>query len=203
MTVLTIISKISEIFGAILPILVSFGVLYFVYGVIRYMIADSEEAKTKGRDTIIYGVIGLAVIVSLWGLVGVINSTFGLGGENGLTVGGAPSNVSNLVAGGSGACAVGGTFPELLKYFTCIIGSSIIPFLFAVAVLMFVWGAIKFFIIEADEESKREQGRQFMIWGIIALAVMISVWGLVAVLADTFGIKKDWLPQVTPPGQNK
>ncbi|MEK7143703.1 MAG: hypothetical protein AAB756_02635, partial [Patescibacteria group bacterium] len=36
---------------------------------------------------------------------------------------------------------------------------------------------------------KRKEGKQFMIWAVIALFVMISVWGLVGVLADAFGIR--------------
>jgi hypothetical protein len=64
---------------------------------------------------------------------------------------------------------------------------------------MFVWGVVKFFIINSDEEAKREQGKQYMIWGIIALAVMLSVWGLVGILETTFGIKTSIFPQVCPP----
>ena len=45
-----------------------------------------------------------------------------------------------------------------------------------------------FTAVADDEEAIRSQGKQFMIWGVVSLAVMISVWGLVHVLSDTFGI---------------
>jgi len=61
----------------------------------------------------------------------------------------------------------------VLSFVTCLIVKSFIPILFAVAILAFVWGVIQFFIFGADEESKREKGRQFIIWGIVALAVML------------------------------
>ncbi len=199
LSIQNILTKITNLFGQLLPVLISFGVLYFIWGVINYFIADSEEAKQKGRDTVVFGVIGLAVIVSVWGLVGLVNQTFGLSGSTGLLGQNAPTNISNLAPGVDGACSVGDTFPDWLNYFTCIIGSSIIPFLFALAVVMFVWGTIKFFIIDVDEEAKREQGRQFMLWGIIALAVMVSVWGLVGVLTETFKIDGSVIPQVKPP----
>ena len=67
-----ILTKISRLFNAIIPVLVALGVVYFVWGVVQYVIQDSEEAKKKGRDHMIYGIIGLAVIVSLWGLVYVL-----------------------------------------------------------------------------------------------------------------------------------
>jgi hypothetical protein len=191
----TLLTRLSALLGQVLPVLVSMGVLYFIWGVVMYFIADDEEAKTKGKDRILYGVIGLAVIISLWGLVNLLADTLddGLRGTN------APS-VSTLVTQSS-ATACGTlvkTFPGILNYFTCIIAQSVIPALFAVAMVTFIWGSIKFFIIEADEEAKREQGKQFMLWGIIALAVMISVWGLVGVLADTFGFPHSVLPSVTP-----
>lgn len=77
-TLFAIITQIRNIMGFIIPILVTIGVIYFIWGVIQYVIAKSEEAKTKGRDTMIYGIIGLFVIISVWGLVGILGSTFGI-----------------------------------------------------------------------------------------------------------------------------
>ena len=85
-------------------------------------------------------------------------------------------------------------FQDLLSYTTCIISASVIPLIFALAVAMFVWGVVQY-VINSDEEAKKAKGRQFMIWGIIALAVMISVWGLVRILGTTFGIEYA-IPQV-------
>ncbi len=73
-----IIAIIGKLFSAIVPILVALGIVYFVWGVINYVIADSEEAKQKGRDSIVFGVIGLAVILSVWGLVRMVMLTFNL-----------------------------------------------------------------------------------------------------------------------------
>ena len=84
-------------------------------------------------------------------------------------------------------------------FLTSIINNSVIPLIFALAVVFFVWGAINVLIINADDEKKREQGKQFMIWGIVALAVMLSIWGLVTILGNTFNIDTSVIPQVTPP----
>jgi hypothetical protein len=66
---------------------------------------------------------------------------------------------------------------------------------------MFIWGVVQFFIIGADEESKRAQGKDFIIWGIIALTVMLCVWGLVRIVGGTFGLgNSSFIPQVCPPG---
>lgn len=188
-----LISNIQKILNSIIPVIVTLGVVYFVWGVVQYVIADGEEAKKKGKDRMIYGVIGFAVIIGLWGLVNIVVQTFGLGSA-------VPPALSTLTGTGATCSLVGNPkFQDVLCYITGIINNSIIPLIFAVATVMFVWGVVQFFVLNADEEKKREQGKQFMIWGIIALAVMLSVWGLVGILGSTFGIGTSILPQVTPP----
>ena len=75
-TINGLLCKISELLGAVVPVLMALGVVYFVYGVVMYVIADDEEAKAKGRNTIIAGIVGFAVIIALWGLVRILVKTF-------------------------------------------------------------------------------------------------------------------------------
>lgn len=82
-----LLCKISDILGAVLPVLVALGVVYLVWGIVQYFIYDNEEAKTKGKERIIFGIIGLAVIIGLWGLVNILDDTFELSGDQ------APSNI--------------------------------------------------------------------------------------------------------------
>ena len=190
-----LICQVQQILNSIIPVLVALGVVFFIWGVVMYVIADGKEAKKKGKDRIIYGIIGFAVIVGLWGLVNIVVQTFGLGSAT-------PPALSAVTGTGTGGAACsfpGPKFQDVLCYITGIINNSIIPLIFALATVMFVWGVVQFFIINADEEKKRAQGKQFMIWGIIALAVMLSVWGLVGILSTTFGITGgSFLPHVTP-----
>ncbi len=65
-----------------------------------------------------------------------------------------------------------------------IIDSVIIPFMYALAFIFFLYGISRFFFSDSDE--KRKEGRAFAIWGIIALAVIFSVWGLVRLLLYSF-----------------
>ena len=75
-----IICVIGNILDIVIPILIVLAVIYFIWGVVQFVIAGDEEAKTKGRNHMIYGIIGLVVIVAIWGLVGIVRNTFGLGG---------------------------------------------------------------------------------------------------------------------------
>ena len=63
--------------------------------------------------------------------------------------------------------------------------SSLVPLIMSLAVLAFVWGIFKY-LTEAADPGKREEGRQFMIWGIVALFVMVSLWAIVGVIKGTF-----------------
>lgn len=77
-----------------------------------------------------------------------------------------------------------------------LINWYIVPLLFAVAFLYFLWGVYNYFILGAADEKKLETGRQFTLWSIVAFVVILSVWGLVAILANTFGLM---LGEAAPP----
>ncbi|MEK7128334.1 MAG: pilin [Patescibacteria group bacterium] len=76
-----LICTFQAILRWIIPVVVVLGLVYFVWGVASYVIGNDEEAKKKGRDRMIYGIIGLAVIVALWGLVNILIGTFNLRGN--------------------------------------------------------------------------------------------------------------------------
>jgi len=67
--------------------------------------------------------------------------------------------------------------------------SAIIPILTVLALIYFIWGVAKYIMSQGDEEQQKS-ARGMMIWGIIALFVIVSVWGLVAILQDTVGIDR-------------
>jgi len=62
-----------------------------------------------------------------------------------------------------------------------------VPILVALAVLLFIWGVIKF-VFAAENDEARAEGKKVMTWGIIALFVIVSVWGLVELLQQLSGI---------------
>ena len=63
------------------------------------------------------------------------------------------------------------------------------PIIFAIAILYFFWGLAKFIMAAGDEEA-RAQGKKVMIWGVVALFVMVSVYGLVQILGNIAGINQ-------------
>jgi len=97
------------------------------------------------------------------------------------------------------SCSLGASpkIQNLFDYISCIINLSVIPLVFSLAFLLFVYGVVQYVLNDADG-AKREKGKQFMVWGIIALTVMISTWGLVRLLGSSFGLNTGFVPKVTP-----
>lgn len=68
------------------------------------------------------------------------------------------------------------------------INTILVPLLMTFAFLVFIWGVIKFFFLEADNPTEREKGRSFALWGILGLVVILSVWSLVWMLLSTLNL---------------
>jgi hypothetical protein len=60
--------------------------------------------------------------------------------------------------------------------------------LVSLAVLGFMWGVVKV-LFNPSNENLRKEGKAYMLYGIIALFVMVSVYGLVNLLATTLTIR--------------
>lgn len=78
--------------------------------------------------------------------------------------------------------------PQNLTQFINLLTSlllKVIPVIFALALLAVLWAGSKL-ILYADNETERTENKSMLIWGIVTLFVMISIWGLVNLLKNTF-----------------
>lgn len=56
---------------------------------------------------------------------------------------------------------------------------------FLAILVFFFWGLAKYIFGGAEDKIK---GKNLMIWGVLAIFVAASIWGIVAVLKTTFGV---------------
>lgn len=89
-----------------------------------------------------------------------------------------------------------------LTDFLCVVLSLInqaLPVLFAMAVLAFFWGLMLYVFSLGGEgdEKKQKQGRSLMVWSFVAFVVMLSVFGLIAIIQNTFDLRNG--APLTPP----
>jgi len=76
-TLADILKTVSSLIGMIIPIILALAIVYFMWGVLQYVTKGGEE-QTEARNTMLWGIIAIAVMVSIWGLVGILQSTFGI-----------------------------------------------------------------------------------------------------------------------------
>lgn len=76
---------------------------------------------------------------------------------------------------------------EFLAKFADAIVNPLIVLMFAVALVYFLWGVFNY-IKGAGSETDRETGGKHILWGVIGMFIMISVWGILRVALNTFGL---------------
>lgn len=65
--------------------------------------------------------------------------------------------------------------------------STLIPIVMGLAVLVFFWGLVKY-IANASDEAAKGEGKTLMIWGMIALFVMVALWGILGWFQSQLGL---------------
>lgn len=64
-----------------------------------------------------------------------------------------------------------------------------IALIFAAGFLLFIYGVVEFLFFQRGEKGEyTTKGREHMLWGIIGMAIMMSAWGIIKVVAGTFSL---------------
>jgi hypothetical protein len=66
--------------------------------------------------------------------------------------------------------------------------NPLIMLMFAVAIIVFVWGVVEM-VRHGDDPGAREKGQWHMLAGIIGIVIMVSAWGIVYFIANTISGK--------------
>ncbi|MDO8566902.1 MAG: hypothetical protein Q7R58_01980 [bacterium] len=99
------------------------------------------------------------------------------------------NNVSIGFGSGNGAFMCGASnICYVASTILYIINNVLVPVLFAVAFIVFLYGIVVKYIFSHGDQTKVSEGHKLILWGLVAFVVMISLWGLVNVVANTFGL---------------
>ncbi|MEK7128335.1 MAG: hypothetical protein AAB933_02120 [Patescibacteria group bacterium] len=85
------------------------------------------------------------------------------------------------------AYAASANFTEFLTNVNREIINPLISFLFALALVYFLYGMFQFIASGASDE-KKTSGKSHMLWGVIGLSIMLGVWFILGVVLDTFSL---------------
>ncbi len=72
-------------------------------------------------------------------------------------------------------------FAGLVNFFLEFVNLAI-TVIFALAFLVLLWKVIDSWIIHADDPGKREEGTTMAITAAVVMTVMVSIWGILALL---------------------
>jgi hypothetical protein len=67
------------------------------------------------------------------------------------------------------------------------INGVLVPAAFAVVLLLFVYGIFRLFILGDSNDDDKKKARQFVIWAVISLVVVVSIWGITNLIARGLG----------------
>lgn len=75
-----LVQGVGNIVNLLIPILIGLALVFFFWGLIKY-IRTSGEGHAEGRNMMIAGLVSLFVMVSVWGIIQFAQSALGIGGN--------------------------------------------------------------------------------------------------------------------------
>ena len=76
---------------------------------------------------------------------------------------------------------------SLIKSIGGLVSTRLIPLMILLALAYIAYAVVEY-IGEGAESQGKEEKKQKIFWGVIGLFVIVSVWSLVAIVANSFGI---------------
>ncbi len=74
-TLLDTLALANTFLNALIGLFITLAIVVFFWGLIRYLVNAGEE-KSEGLQIMFYGVIAIFVMVSIWGIIRLLQSTF-------------------------------------------------------------------------------------------------------------------------------
>lgn len=81
---------------------------------------------------------------------------------------------------------------DILIWLKCVIVTAIIPLIFILAFLLFLWGILRY--MSASSPEKKKETKHYIWVGMVGLFIMLSVWGIIKIVGDTLGIQTNFVP---------
>ncbi len=73
--------------------------------------------------------------------------------------------------------------------------NPLIGVIFTAALVLFLYGAMRL-VFGAGNDSARDEGKQHMLWGLVGMVIMVSVFAIIRVMLYTFNVTE--LPAELP-----
>ena len=74
-TLMNILALANTFLNALIGLFITLAIVVFFWGLIKYLLNAGEE-KSAGLEIMFYGVIAIFVMVSIWGIIRLLQATF-------------------------------------------------------------------------------------------------------------------------------
>jgi hypothetical protein len=93
--------------------------------------------------------------------------------------------------------ATGGqqTLQTFIKNTVLFLSSTIVPFLLAIAFLIFVINVVRFFVLQSGNEDGQKNAKSLALYSVLAFLFILIFWGLVNTLVSSFGLSTGGPPR--------
>lgn len=87
-----------------------------------------------------------------------------------------------------------GKLTKVIQEILGFVDGTLVPLIFAIAFIVFIWGVFVYFIQGGANEEKQKEGKKFVFYALIGFVLMISLWGIVNLLVGTLGFERENRP---------
>lgn len=77
-TLIDLSARFLSFLNVIPLFLVGFALIFFFYGLSGYLYSIDDKSKVAAKTVMINGVIGIFVMVSIWGIISEVRNIFGI-----------------------------------------------------------------------------------------------------------------------------
>ncbi|MES2437174.1 MAG: hypothetical protein V4519_04140 [Patescibacteria group bacterium] len=163
-----LVGMLIGIANALVPLFFLLALIGFIIGIIKYIYSADPKKIAEARSYIVYGIITVSVMLSVWGLALLVKGSF------------FPSAESPLVCVVSPTSGPTSSLENVIGQIVNA-GNYLVPFLILVAFIGFIIGVIKY--IFSGDPKKIEDGRRFIVFSIIGMTAILSLWGIARLLS--------------------
>jgi hypothetical protein len=75
-TLLDTLALANTFLNALIGLFITLAIVIFFWGLIKYLATSGGENKSEGLTIMFYGIIAIFVMVSIWGIIRLLQSTF-------------------------------------------------------------------------------------------------------------------------------
>ncbi len=185
-TIISLVDFLEKFFSAIFPIVIAFAVLVFGYNIFKYMSSQDLADKNIYKGGIVQSLFAMLILFIFYGIIKVVAESLGIGPD---------SNLINT-ARDSEAFATGGTmsFRNLALTIARFGSDRILPLMVAGGILFFM-GNVVISMTKTDQEGERTNMNWYLRWGMLALFILFTAFGLIGFFTGTFFGSKPMIPQ--------